>query len=56
MEEDKCNKCIMNDSNKKDLIEACIHEIKKRPNTLQIIAFGISCLALGISLAKLLTA
>lgn len=53
MEEEKCKKCIMNDENKKALIEFLADETKKRPSALQIIAFGMSCFALGVSVARL---
>lgn len=54
MEEEKCKKCIMNDENKKALIEFLTDETKKRPSALQIIAFGMSCFALGISISNII--
>ena len=54
MEEEKCKKCIMNDENKKALIEFFVNEAKKRPSAIQITAFGMSCFALGVSVANII--
>lgn len=51
MEEDKCKECIMNDKNKKELVEFYVKKLKAKPSTIEIIAFGISCFALGTAVA-----
>lgn len=52
MEEDKCKKCIMNDKNKKELVEFYVKKLKAKPSGIEIFSFGLSCFALGITIAN----
>ncbi|MCI8485765.1 MAG: hypothetical protein HFJ20_01355 [Clostridia bacterium] len=54
MGEDKCKKCIMNDKNKKELVEFYVESLKNKPSTIGIIAFGMSWFALGITVANII--
>lgn len=56
--EEKCKECKEQQRKefcqKVELIkERYEEELKLKPSTTQIVAFGISCFALGVSLAKL---
>lgn len=52
MEEEKCKNCFLN-KNKRQIIEYYEDKLSNKPSATQIIALGLSCFTLGVSLAKL---
>lgn len=52
--EEKCKKCVLEHKNTINLIEKYKHELRNKPNTIQIVSLAFSCFALGLSIAKLL--
>nr|DAN00839.1 MAG TPA: hypothetical protein [Caudoviricetes sp.] len=54
MEEDKCKECIINDKNKKELVKFYVESLKAKPSGIEIFSFGLSCFALGITIANII--